>query len=505
MPAYPDVAQESWHTCVVCLNEVQEDQGEYTCLEHWYCHPCMKEAFERAMQHMDEFPARCCQNTDMQYQLDDTPVLIALSLNSEFVQQYKLKLKEHEVPASDRVYCANTACAKFQDPDDFTATHTVWCACGTLTCTDCKGVHAADHICTTPTRPGLPPYSNDLRVKECPNCHQPIELRDACNHMVCSVCRHEFCFICLLPWCGTHDVCPYYGEVTAGHDDDGFERTERGIHIRTGLNRHGMNRLGKRFTDPDRNDTSVDIASNEPVLAALEDIAGTLVEEFLVFHETANMIANLRVGFAMGRQLLAEEGAVPVQPPAPVMPAMPQPVPQELLQMLHPGMPPLQDLLQMLHPGMPPLQAMPQLPGVADLPLPDPLQMLQHPGMPPLPVMMGMPQLLATLEMFPVQEAQAMLQNAGDKMERHQNRLNRLQQLVQELGTIQALVQIHVRAATRERTATQRAWTRMLLDGQAELADSIQQRFSRIVIETIAEFAEAVTNAIGAARGDGAW
>lgn len=455
----------------------------------------MKEAFERAMQYMDEFPARCCQNTDMQYQLDDTSVLIALLINTEFVQQYKLKLKEHEVPANDRVYCANTACAKFQDPDDFddfTATHTVQCACGILTCTDCKAVHATDHICTTPTRPELPPYSNDLRVKECPNCHQPIELRDACNHMVCSVCSHEFCFICLLPWCGIHGVCPYYGEVTAGHDDDGFERTERGIHIRTGLNRQGMNRLGKHFTDPDRNDTSVDIASNEPVdMAALEDIAGMVVEEFLVFHETGNMLADLREDFAMGRQLLAEEGAVPVQPPAPVMPAM--------LQL--PDMP--QDLLQMLQrPGMPPLQAIPQLPGVADLPLPDLLQMLQHPGMPPLPVMMGMPELLATLNMFPLQEARAMLQNAGDEMERHQNRLNRLQQLVQELGSIHALVQILVRAATRPRTATQRAETCVLLDCQAELVHPIQQRFAQLGIEIIAELVEAVANADEAARDD---
>ena len=491
MPAYPDVDQEPRYPCVVCLDEVQEDEGEYTCLHHWYCHPCMKEAFERAMQYMDEFPARCCQNTGMHHQLDDPSVVIMLSLNTEFVQQYKLKLKEHEVPANDRVYCANTACAKFQDPDDFTATHTVWCACGTLTCTDCKAVHGTDHICTTPTRPELPLYSNDLRVKECPNCHQPIELRDACNHMLCRVCRHDFCFICLLPWCGVHGGCPYYGEVTAGHDDDGFERTERGIHIRTGLNRQGMNRLGKHFTDPDRNDTSVDIASNEPVnMAAHEDIAGMVVEEFLVFNETGNMLADLREDFATGRQLLAEEGAVPVQPPAPVM--------LEMLQFA--DMP--QDLQQMLQrPGMPPLQAIPQLPGVADLPLPDLLQMLQQ----PLPVMEGMPELLATLNMFPLQEARAMLQNAGDEMERHQNRLNRLQQIVQELGGIHALVQILITAATRAQTAEQRARTGVLLDRQAELVHHIQQRFSQLGIEMIVELAEAVANPDEAAWDDEPW
>ena len=169
------------------MDEVREDQGEYACQQHWYCHPCLKEAFERAMQNLDEFPAQCCQNTNMQHTLDNP----SLSLDTDFVKQYKMKLKEHEVPSKDRVYCANTACAKFQDPDDFdniTDTNTVQCACGTTTCTSCKSEHATDHICTTPTRPQLPPYSKDLRVKECPSCHQPIELRDACNHLVCSAC-----------------------------------------------------------------------------------------------------------------------------------------------------------------------------------------------------------------------------------------------------------------------------------------------------------------------------
>lgn len=331
MPAEDEVDQESRDVCDVCLDEVREDQGEFACPQHWYCHPCLKEAFERAMQDMNEFPAECCLHTDMQDKLDDPALMLSLSLETEFVQQYKLKLKEHEVSPNDRVYCANTACAKFQDPEDFdkiTGTNTVQCACGTLTCISCKAEHLPEHTCTTPTRPELPPYSKDLRVKERPTCLQPIELRDACNHMNCSACRHEFCFICLLPWHGSHD-CPYYGEVIEGHDDDGFERTERGLHVRTGLNRQGMNRLGKHFTDPDRNVTSADRTAGLDMFENFTEV-NLVVEELAWLSQITQSMQLLEADATLIQGWLTEERTTQEQaPPPPVVlqqgrpPAMP--------------------------------------------------------------------------------------------------------------------------------------------------------------------------------------
>ena len=338
------------------MDEVREDQGEYACQQHWYCHPCLKEAFERAMQNLDEFPAQCCQNTNMQHTLDNP----SLSLDTDFVKQYKMKLKEHEVPSKDRVYCANTACAKFQDPDDFdniTDTNTVQCACGTTTCTSCKSEHATDHICTTPTRPQLPPYSKDLRVKECPSCHQPIELRDACNHMVCSACKHQFCFICLLPWLTGHDVCPYYGEVAEGHDDEGFERTERGLHVRTGLNRQGMNRLGKHFTDPDRNDTSIDLTDYDPVM-----------EELQWFEQLTEAMLMLRADITVTQHLLTTQRVVT---PHHVVVMQHHLAMQLLLAEARAAQD--EDIMRFRrvhfrYPAMPPTQAMPAMPAVLAMP-----------------------------------------------------------------------------------------------------------------------------------------
>jgi hypothetical protein len=493
MPAIHEVDQESRYICDVCLDEVREDEGEYSCQQHWYCHPCMKDAFERAMQNMNEFPAQCCADAQMHLKLDDPSILLSLSLDTEFLLQYKLKLKEHGIPSNDRVYCANTACTKFQDPDDFdkiTATNTVQCACGTVTCTSCKAEHLPGHICSTPTRPQLPPYTTDLRMKECPDCHQPIELRDACNHVTCSVCGHEFCFICLLPWRRGHRGCPYYGEAVEGYDDEGFERTERGLHVRTGLNRQGMNWLGKHFTDPDRNDTSVDITPRV-ALEGLDRIAGELRE----LQRTAVEIVFLRVHFWATRVFLGEEGAVSEQPPAPVMPAMP-PLPGMLELLQRPG---VRDLLETLQfPDMPGLPGIPDMPPVLAVPnmrpppdvhdaqqLPDRADLRNLPGVP------DMPELIAMLDILPLQEARAMLQNAGDERQRRQNRRIRGEQILQEI------VQINNRVRTLSRTvlvntAAQRAEARVILTRQWQLVRPIQRRMAQIGVELMAEFAEAV-------------
>jgi hypothetical protein len=59
--------------------------------------------------------------------------------------------------------------------------------------------------------------------------------------MTCASCQHNFCFICLLP--SLHLAWGYlvYGEPPEGYDDEGFERTPRGIHVLTGRNREGKN------------------------------------------------------------------------------------------------------------------------------------------------------------------------------------------------------------------------------------------------------------------------
>jgi hypothetical protein len=106
-----------------------------------------------------------------------------------------------------------------------------------------------------------------------------IEHQEACNHMTCCYCRHEFCFVCLLPWDGNFhdsDGCPSYKDPPAGYDEDGFERSARGLHRDTGFDRNGLDRLGRHklgyvpedgeyneYDNDDRSDFGGDYADDE--------------------------------------------------------------------------------------------------------------------------------------------------------------------------------------------------------------------------------------------------
>lgn len=84
----------------------------------------------------------------------------------------------------------------------------------------------------------LPEYTASCRTKQCPSCRFSMELKDACNHMECPSCPFEFCFVCLSEWDGPHKGCPLYNDPDQGHDEEGFERSTRGLHVRTGINRY---------------------------------------------------------------------------------------------------------------------------------------------------------------------------------------------------------------------------------------------------------------------------
>lgn len=98
----------------------------------------------------------------------------------------------------------------------------------------------------------LPPYTQECRLKQCPGCKTPVELREACNHMSC-VCSHEYWFVCLVA-CDDEDHsvlvhdCPSYGDPP--YDENG--RDPRGLHVRTGLDEGGYNRLGRHENYPSR-------------------------------------------------------------------------------------------------------------------------------------------------------------------------------------------------------------------------------------------------------------
>lgn len=105
--------------------------------------------------------------------------------------------------------------------------------------------------------------------------------------------HHDFCFICLLPWFAAHD-CPYYNDSPQGYDQYGFERSERGLHVRTGLDREDRNRFSRHLADPDHNDTSSDTSARSFV-DIFEDLhLRELAHQQLAMRNPAEVAARLR-------------------------------------------------------------------------------------------------------------------------------------------------------------------------------------------------------------------
>ncbi|KAH5036340.1 hypothetical protein HBI70_035340 [Parastagonospora nodorum] len=235
------------YDCDVCGSEFPDTAGVLACEEHFYCNDCAIEVFHRSMIYLNEFPASCCSCSRNGL----PPALFTELLGQEFMDEYLLKLSKYYTAEAIRVYCANAQCAKYHHPrvfDDSDHRHTVSpCECGTTTCVGCKAEWQPEHTCLQldPThRPAwLPEYTPECRIKQCPQCREWIQLSEACNHMTCTSCQHSFCFICLLPWVSFHLAwgCPAHGDPPEGYDDEGFERSPRGIHLLTGRNREGKN------------------------------------------------------------------------------------------------------------------------------------------------------------------------------------------------------------------------------------------------------------------------
>lgn len=234
--------------CFVCGDEHQLEDGVITCWAHFSCKECLVKLFEHAANTagFSYFPARCC------------PGGAALGLHlaenlltSDTVQTYKRKEYQLYLPEALLIYCPECSTwlspKSFHDEGPYSLTQ-----CdnyNTTVCVGCKYKWQIDHKCHkagghTDAKPEwLPAYTPEFRVKKCPKCRMYIEHREACNTMECSHCRHCFCFVCLIPWTNKHD-CPHYNDPEEGYDEDGYEKTPRGLHRDTGLNREGRNRLG---------------------------------------------------------------------------------------------------------------------------------------------------------------------------------------------------------------------------------------------------------------------
>ncbi|KAF2105590.1 hypothetical protein BDV96DRAFT_509093 [Lophiotrema nucula] len=264
------------YECYVCLEVFSTDQGEHMCEEneHFACYECARKVIERSMKNIKEFPASCCSSNPW-------PLWTIWSIAPTTVaEKYEQRVEEHSCPIWLRVHCANPDCTCFRqskyhgvrgDNDD----RVVRClGCETLTCVVCRKEWKEDHLCEKTADevgrpPWLPAYSENCRIKLCPNCREWIEHGGGCNSMFCEHCDEYFCFVCLL---GDDDGCrcPPAGDPEEGYDEEGYERTLRAIHRDTGLNREGLNakEILERNRGPPRSPPS---ESAESELSQLSD------------------------------------------------------------------------------------------------------------------------------------------------------------------------------------------------------------------------------------------
>lgn len=247
--------------CVSCSLVFDDIYTVNLCGDHFWCINCAIDQFTAATQDIELFPVNCCgKNHVLALQA------VQYLLPSRVVQLYSTKLAESTTER--KVWCSNEDCGEFlpkrwyrklvQNAGDWdgillhigTVGHCK--KCGDETCLHCGQIYAdSTHVCklTTEMMIELPPYAQECRFKQCPGCKTPVELRDACNHMIC-VCGFQYCFVCLLKWSGYHD-CPEYGDPP--YDANG--RDDRGLHVRTGLDEGGYDRLGEHKYYPPRRAT----------------------------------------------------------------------------------------------------------------------------------------------------------------------------------------------------------------------------------------------------------
>ncbi|KAF2436789.1 hypothetical protein EJ08DRAFT_728518 [Tothia fuscella] len=236
--------------CVICGNIYDDIYNLHICADHVWCIDCAKSQFEKAiLEDISMFPVNC-DGRQHPLSIDTIKHLFPVDL----VKRYNLKLAETFSPL--KVYCSNVACSRFLVPKthiqvegtynhnngNFSAGSTyAKCAdCETTTCVGCGASWLPDHFCKFEAGSiELPPYSRDLRIKQCPKCNAVIELKEACNHMTFT-CNHQFCFVCLVSWNDHRADCPQYGDPE--YDEE--MRDARALHVRTGRDRNGLDSNG---------------------------------------------------------------------------------------------------------------------------------------------------------------------------------------------------------------------------------------------------------------------
>ncbi|KAK5747460.1 hypothetical protein LTR17_000101 [Elasticomyces elasticus] len=243
--------------CGCCLDH----HNDYTSIavnKFKMCTTCVKGIFERAIKHEIDYPA-IMRSTELH------PKHFDHVIPSEFVERYVQREKEYKCPTNSRAYCKHLttgcdddciqeACGKFvgplrQEEKEIVLIVASCGDCSRLTCLKCgvalKSIEESPaHDCERRIEEERKAEKEEMERafaglelgkdwQPCPNepCSRPVQLGEACNHVICVYCQTSFCFVCGTRqaessnhWSRRGGGCPRYnfpGDDNVGYDHDG--------------------------------------------------------------------------------------------------------------------------------------------------------------------------------------------------------------------------------------------------------------------------------------------
>ncbi|KAM3419351.1 hypothetical protein BST61_g5282 [Cercospora zeina] len=216
--------------CMICCEEVSSNDFIFI-HDDLACHGCVKQVFTNAILSEANYPPVWAGHT---LPLTEYQHILGTSLSAEFAR----KAAQYDVPWSERVVCKNQS-GHTTGGDVFVGRlHANETDVATTTTTTIKSCHECTHdfcmLCAEHVQPSTNAHhckaaKTDSNFKGltrgkdyqlCPGCSMAIQLRDGCNHVICT-CSRDLCFICgqEAQANSNHWVpgrCPRYNHVDSG-------------------------------------------------------------------------------------------------------------------------------------------------------------------------------------------------------------------------------------------------------------------------------------------------
>jgi hypothetical protein len=206
-----EIATITASTCLSCEEPVAAETAYRAPCEHWYCRSCLEQLFRTALVHEALYPPRCCVALPWDEMRRQLPMHLCLDSNR--------RRAELDVPAGERVYCAQQACSLFLGDKRALGGTAICLKCNLDTCTSCESMSHAGPCSKEPDEATqqMLHLASEQGWQMCQECGRVVDLiPGGCNHMTCS-CGYQFCYVCGERWrtcqCIRHDLLGAHDQI----------------------------------------------------------------------------------------------------------------------------------------------------------------------------------------------------------------------------------------------------------------------------------------------------